>query len=91
MEMDKKSKEIIDRLRKLRIESKLSQLDLSLKAGISQSFLAQIETYKKAPTIITIVKICDALNIRVSMLFDEKDYDKEVKKSEIIDLINKYL
>lgn len=91
MEMDKKSKIIIDRLRTLRIESKLSQLDLSLKAGISQSFLAQIETYKKAPTITTIVKICDALNIRVSMLFDEKDYDKEVKKSEIIDLINKYL
>ena len=91
MKMDEKSKAVIDRLRSLRIEKKISQLDLSMKAGISQSFLAQVETYKKAPTIITIVKLCDALNIRISMIFEEKDYDKEEKKKEIIELIQKYL
>ena len=42
---------VSERIQKLRQERRMSQMDLALEAGISQGFLAMIETGRKVPTI----------------------------------------
>lgn len=79
------------RLKEAREDARFSQLDLAEKAGISQGFLAMVESNKKVPTLTTIFKICKALEIRPAMLFEEKSPDRETSKKEIISLIQKNL
>lgn len=58
-----------NRLRMLRIEQKMSQEELSFKAGISAAHLGQIERAEKKPTLETIGKIAEALEISLPELF----------------------
>ena len=69
----------------------MSQMDLAIEAGISQGFLAMIETRRKVPTIMTIFKLAKALNVRAAVLMDDANTDREQIKKEIIDLIPKRL
>lgn len=57
------------RLRILRTEKKMSQEELSFKAGISPAHLGQIERAEKKPTLETIGKLAEALDISLSDLF----------------------
>ena len=79
------------RIQKLRGERRMSQMDLALEAGISQGFLAMIETGRKVPTIMTIFKLAKALNVRPSAIMEEGDGDHEKKKKEIIEMIQRDL
>ena len=58
------------RIRQLRIEQKLSQEELALRAGISPAYLGHIERGLKCPTIDTISKIVNALGITLTAFFD---------------------
>lgn len=62
---------VIDRMKSIRKEKKLSQLDLALESGISQGFIASIETHQKVPTISTIIKIADALGVSPVAFFSD--------------------
>lgn len=84
-------RKVAERIQTMRQNRNMSQMDLSLEAGISQSFLAMIESSRKVPTITTVFKIAKALNIRPSSLLEDADADREQKKQEIIDLIQKEL
>ena len=57
-------------IRSLRKEKGLSQEVLSGCAGISRSHLAYIEKGTVAPTADTLWRVCDALGIRISRLFE---------------------
>ena len=82
---------VSERIQKLRTERRMSQMDLAVEAGISQGFLAMIETKRKIPTIMTIFKLAKALNVRASALMEDEDTLREQKKREIISLIQKNL
>lgn len=84
-------RKVAERIQTMRQRRNMSQMDLSLEAGISQSFLAMIESSRKVPTITTVFKIAKALNVRPSSLLEDADIDREQKKQEIIDLIQKEL
>lgn len=84
-------RKVAERIQTMRQNRNMSQMDLSLEAGISQSFLAMIKSSRKVPTITTVFKIAKALNIRPSSLLEDADADREQKKQEIIDLIQKEL
>ena len=58
-----------NRLRMLRCGMKMSQEELSFRAGISAAHLGQIERAEKKPTLETIGKLADALEISLSELF----------------------
>jgi transcriptional regulator with XRE-family HTH domain len=58
----------------------LSQYKLYKLAEISQAALSDIEANKKSPTIITLEKICHALEISLSDFFAE---DKEQAVSKL--------
>ncbi len=68
---DDEVKKVIERIKTIRKEIGMSQLDLALEAGISQGFLATIESHKKIPTISTVIKIARALDISPSVFFED--------------------
>ena len=74
-----------------RLARKLSQLDLALEAGISQGYLAMVESHQKIPTITTIFKISRALNISPTELFEKQDIDRQAIKNQVISLIQSKL
>ncbi|MCL2518535.1 MAG: helix-turn-helix domain-containing protein [Oscillospiraceae bacterium] len=64
----------------------MSQLELSLLANLSQSFLACLETGKKQPSVMTLLRIANALNVNPSLFFseDENFSREEIKKIDEI-------
>lgn len=58
------------KIRQFRISQGLSQEELALRAGMNPAHLGHIERGLKSPTIDTISKISEALNIGLSQLFD---------------------
>ena len=82
---------VSERIQKLRQERRMSQMDLALEAGISQGFLAMIETGRKVPTIMTIFKLAKALNGGAGARMEDCDTGREEKKKRIIEMIQKDL
>ena len=77
------------KIRELRIHQGKKLKDLSKKVGVTASFLSQVERGIAVPSISSLKKISDALNISIASLFDEKeeknaaeDFSPIVRKSE---------
>jgi transcriptional regulator with XRE-family HTH domain len=49
-------------LRRLRERAKLTQEQLSFRAGLSRPYISQLERNLKSPTLDTLFLICDALD-----------------------------
>lgn len=86
-------KRIVD----LRLKKGISTNKLANLAGISQSYLRDIELGKKQPTVEYLGYICDALKISLKDFFDEeKDKEleisisklSEIQQSKLIDFLN---
>jgi transcriptional regulator with XRE-family HTH domain len=58
------------RLKEVRKMKKLSQEELALRAGLTLSQIARIETARINPTLSTIFRIARTLDIELSELFD---------------------
>jgi transcriptional regulator with XRE-family HTH domain len=79
---------VIDKIRGIRVQKAISQLALSQKAHLSQSFLASIETGKKQPSVLTIIKIANALEVSPKAFFlESREMTKRQIKDEIIGLL----
>lgn len=83
-DIDKKVAEIIQKIKTCREIARLSQAELAEKAGISQGFLAMVESGKKVPTITSILKISQALEIAPEYLFMTGEQNRQKVKEEII-------
>ncbi|MDR2491002.1 MAG: helix-turn-helix transcriptional regulator [Spirochaetaceae bacterium] len=81
---------VIDQIRKLRMEKGVSQLELSHKSGLSQSFLANLEKGKKLPSVLTLIKIADALSLNTCDFFPKTIHpnSQQQVKEQIIELLN---
>jgi transcriptional regulator with XRE-family HTH domain len=53
-------------LRKARERAGITQEELSFRAGLSRPYISQLERDLKSPTIDTLFRICDALNVRAA-------------------------
>ena len=83
-----------ERIYRLRTMKKLSQMEVAYEAGISQGFLAMVETKKKHPNLVTVFKLAKALKVNPAVLFtdsDSTDFEREKTKQQIIELIQKGL
>jgi transcriptional regulator with XRE-family HTH domain len=80
---------VVGQIKKLRIQHGLSQIELSVKADLSQSFLANLEKGKKQPSVLTIIRIAEALDISPQEFFPPKtDHrTKQQIKTQIINLL----
>jgi len=82
---------IAERLREEREKLRISQMDLSLKAGLSQNQVNYIETGKRTPNLYTILSICNALQISPAVLFKQQDAEKKEARETIIKLVSRFM
>jgi len=71
MEIEEKLKYIIDKIKAIRIKNGISQMELSLRSNLSQSFIANLEKGKKQPSVLTLIRIADSLNVNPQEFFPE--------------------
>ena len=81
-------------IRTIRKQKKISQMELCLRANMSQGFLTNIETGKKEPSAMTLIRIAEALEVSPRDFFPESDSNSDFKlknqiKEEITQLLAK--
>jgi transcriptional regulator with XRE-family HTH domain len=81
---------VICQIKNIRARKGVSQMELSLRSNLSQSFLANLEKGKKLPSVLTIIKIADALEVNPKEFFPENTNTdtKQQIKDKIIDLLD---
>jgi len=84
-------KHIVQRLREERERQRISQIDLSFKAGLSQNLINYIETGKRTPNLHTILSICKALEINPAVLFEANNTERQQARETIVRLLSQYL
>ena len=84
-------KHIVKRLREEREKQRISQIDLSFKAGLSQNLVNYIETGKRTPNLYTILSICKALEINPAVLFESQETERRQARETILRLVSQYL
>jgi transcriptional regulator with XRE-family HTH domain len=57
-----------DEIRKARKKADLTQEELAFKAGIARNYVSLLELDQKSPTVETLTRLCDALDVRPSKL-----------------------
>ena len=57
------------RIRYLRKQKGMSQLDLSLEAGINKNYISDLERGTRNPSLTVLEKIATALSVNLSTLF----------------------
>lgn len=60
------------KLKALRARRELSMRELAARAGVAVSFISKIESGKTSPTIMTLQKILEALNVEVVEFFSDE-------------------
>ena len=83
---------VVSSIRRIRKAKNMSQLDLSIRANMSQSFLANIETGKKEPSAMTLIRIAEALEVSPREFFPESTNESDINvkneiQSEIMELL----
>lgn len=64
------TKKIANRIRELRKEAGLIQEKVAEDAGIDYKFFQRVESGTRNITLKTLIKICNALNIKLKDFFD---------------------
>jgi transcriptional regulator with XRE-family HTH domain len=80
--------QVIERIKSVRNQKAVSQLELSLRSGLSQSFIASVESGKKQPSALTIIKIANALDVSPRVFFPENN---NMNRQQIKDAITSLL
>lgn len=78
----------MNRLRDLREDRDLRQVDVSEAVGIDQRTLSNYETGKTNPDSFAIIKLCDFYNVSADYLLG-RDFNGNSTKDEIIDRLEK--
>ncbi len=67
--MNKQIQEVCEKIRLLRNQKGLTILELAERAGIAHSAVYYIESKKKEPTLSTLFKLAEALEISIVEFF----------------------
>ncbi len=83
---------VAENIRSIREQRKLSQVQLAMRCGVSQSAISSIEKGKNIPSVETLVLIAKGLRVSVSDLLPEKATEKPAVDlsgldDELIDLL----
>jgi transcriptional regulator with XRE-family HTH domain len=90
-EINAQIKHISKRLREEREKLRISQMDLSFKAGLSQNQVNYIETGKRTPNLYSFLSICNALQISPSVIFEPEDTERQRARETIIRLVSRFM
>jgi transcriptional regulator with XRE-family HTH domain len=64
-------------LRKIRKERKLTQDELSLYSNVDRSYISELENGGKAPSLLTIISLARALQVKPSVLIENFEMELE--------------
>ena len=88
-QIDEQLQYVIKRIKETRKEKSISQLELSTKTNMSQSFIASMERGYKHPSVMTLLRIASALEVSPKTFFPEIEKNtKDETKDTIIKLVN---
>ncbi|NOQ26248.1 MAG: helix-turn-helix domain-containing protein [Bacteroidales bacterium] len=77
---------VAERIKNVRMSKNLSQKEVALSIGINQAQYSRIESGKVEPTLSSLDKIANALNVSVSdFLTKDKSYDIQSYDSSLIE------
>ena len=77
--MNSASKELIDKIKIIRKEKRLSQIELAKRCSVPQSTIGRIENHSMNPSIDILINILDVLNIEIEL----KEKSKIVKGYDV--------
>jgi transcriptional regulator with XRE-family HTH domain len=87
-DVNKQLQYVIGRIKEIRTQKSISQLELSMRSNLSQSFLASVEKGKKQPSVLTLLRLASALEVSPKSFFPEsEDTPKDEIKDTIINLV----
>ncbi len=66
--MDKSAKKLGSNMKRIRLEKGMSQGDICRRLGVDRSYISNVESGKKNPTLLTITKLAKALGVSVGEL-----------------------
>ncbi len=66
--MDTSAKKLGNNIKRVRLEKGMSQGDICRKLGVDRSYISNVESGKKNPTLSTITKLAKALGVSISEL-----------------------
>jgi transcriptional regulator with XRE-family HTH domain len=83
----------MNNLKKYREEKGITQIRLSIEAGVSQETISAYENGKAFPSAETLIKMADFLGVSIDFLLDRSDNplvntNKDIN-SEMMDIYNK--
>ena len=88
MEEHKQLSIVVSKMREIRKLKSVSQLELANRANMSQSFLASVESGKKEPSVLTLLRIANALGVNPRSFFpDSEEKSREEIKEMIMSLV----
>ena len=87
METGEQLRYVVDKIKSIRAQKGISQMEMSLRSNLSQSFIANIEKGKKQPSVLTLIRIADALEVNPQDFFPERFDSREHTKEKIIKLL----
>ncbi|MGH6710920.1 MAG: helix-turn-helix domain-containing protein [Bradyrhizobium sp.] len=59
-------------MRRYRLVAELSQEELAARMGVEQYYISGLEAGRRNPTIETVARVAEALQVKVAQLFDER-------------------
>ncbi|AND64168.1 XRE family transcriptional regulator [Flavobacterium columnare NBRC 100251 = ATCC 23463] len=76
-----------EKIRVFRTERSLSQKEVAISIGIDQAQYSRIESGKVEPTVSSLEKIAEALNVKVYQFFEEDTIDINSFEKTIIEKV----
>lgn len=71
---------IITKFKDLRLERAMSHDDVAQKSGVTRPAISHIEGGKRKPSLLTALKIADALGKNLSEIIRDAEHDAHKKK-----------
>jgi len=88
MEISEQLKFVVSRIKEIRKQKSVSQLELANRTNMSQSFLANVESGKKQPSVLTLLRIANALDVNPKCFFpDNEEKTRDEIKESIFNLL----
>ena len=91
MTIEEQERSVCKKLKKIREQRKLSQLELAMNSAVSQNMITYIENGKRTPSLSTLLKLCAALKVNPSVLFEDSETELEKVRIQMHDLIDRFV
>jgi len=66
--MNKASQKLGQNLKQIRVQKQMSQGDIARALGVDKGYISNIENGKKNPTLLTLTRLAEALDVGVDDL-----------------------